>query len=379
LAFLCACLTAMHPTFSEIVPFIAAREEILAAMLGMWAIYAFVRHRTRGGSLWPFYLLYAGALLSKETGIATILFVAGFDLVQGRLIARSREQWRGLFHDYFPAVALVFGYFCLRLAAFGHFKGGEPGTSDLSLSALANFHARFYETLFDPTMFALDRLPGVEIVASLIALAAVGWVALRFRELALDRIRALVYLGPVWYVCSTLVLYIAYYSPRHNILPVVGLFLFGGLLVGTLIDLGTLKRGLAYALIFPLLAALLLPPTIETSLEFRRASRTVRQVRQSIVEQTRDLPDGSTVLLRDVPQWGVPPWYFGWGLLRALRQPFTENDTANRLTVISPENLAMNEIRTPLPRRFDRVIRIDPGLVSPYMHERRALRVARDE
>ena len=120
LPFLCACVTAMHPVFSEVVPFIAAREEILAAMLGMWAIYAFARHRIQGRSLWPFYPLYAGALLSKETGIATILFVVGFDLVQGRLFSRSRERWRGLFHDYFPVVALVFGYFCLRLAAFGH-------------------------------------------------------------------------------------------------------------------------------------------------------------------------------------------------------------------------------------------------------------------
>ena len=80
-----------------------------------------------------------------------------------------------------------------------------------------------------------------------------------------------------------------------------------------------------------------------------------------------------------MPQWGVAPWYFGWGLLSALKQPFTESDLSNRSTVVDLQNIRMLEREVEIPEHYDLVIKFREDLVPPYFHERRRLRVRRDE
>jgi hypothetical protein len=61
----------------------------------------------------------------------------------------------------------------------------------------------------------------------------------------------------------------------------------------------------------------------------------------------------------NVPQSGVRPYYFGWGLLSALKQPFTASDLARHSQVVNLQNIALNQYPTTLPERFDRVVRIE--------------------
>jgi hypothetical protein len=69
LAFAGALTLAIHPVFSEVVPFITAREETVAAFFGLWAFQRFLRLRLHGGSPLAFQVLYALALLTKESAI----------------------------------------------------------------------------------------------------------------------------------------------------------------------------------------------------------------------------------------------------------------------------------------------------------------------
>jgi hypothetical protein len=116
------------------------------------------------------------------------------------------------------------------------------------------------------------------------------------------------------------------------------------------------------------------PPTLETSLEFRRASRAVEAIRRSIEQRTADLPDGSTVSIEGAPQWVLPPFFFGWGLRSSLQQPFTESDLSRRVQVLNRRDLEINQAYAPWPPTpVDRaiVIAADDEWVTPAMRRRR--------
>ena len=51
-----------------------------------------------------------------------------------------------------------------------------------------------------------------------------------------------------------------------------------------------------------------------------------------------------------------------WGLLSALKKPFTESDLANRCVVINHRNIALTRSKVRIPARFDRVL--DLGVPS---------------
>jgi hypothetical protein len=159
---------------------------------------------------------------------------------------------------------------------------------------------------------------------------------------------------------------------RHHGLQVTGLVLFVTLLVESLVRSKAARwdRGLAAGL-FLAAAALFLPPTLATSREFSAASRAVEQIRARVEEQTRELPPGSTLSLLGVPQGILPPYYFGWGLLSALKLPFTETDLASRSTVVNARNRSLNRVQARLPTHYDLVLEFDPGdWVTPELRDR---------
>jgi hypothetical protein len=191
-----------------------------------------------------------------------------------------------------------------------------------------------------------------------------------------DRIRELIFVGPVWYLCSTAVLVGTYFSARHHLMPIIGLVLFATLLLDC--AMSALPRRLhraAVLVIALLLSALLIPPTIRTSLEYQYAAEAVETIRADIEQRTRELPDGSNVFLHGVPQWAVSPFFFGWGLQSALKLPFTESDLANRSRVIEPRNIQINRDRDPLPKSYDVIVNYDsPVHITPEMERRRLSR-----
>lgn len=365
---------ALHPVFSEVVPFITAREEIMTTAFGLGSFLAFLRHRQDGRSAAPFALLYALALLTKESSIVFLALPLGYDLAHGRLPPRSRVAWRGTLRSYAPALAVLAAYFALRWIAFGNFKGGDgEATNYLSPAAFVAFHTRFFRSLVDPTLFAPGGDPRVRVAAGALALLLVGVVALRLRRVAPARRRDLVFFGPLWYLGSTAILHGTYFAVRHHGPQVIGLALFVTLLLDTLLGPKASRwgeRGLAAGLL-GVAAALFLSPTLETGAEFGVASRAVREIRAQVEEKTADLPPGSTISLLGVPQGILPPYYFGWGLLSSLKLPFTRTDVASRSTVINARNLSLNRIEARLPTHYDLVLKFDPDdWITPELRER---------
>jgi hypothetical protein len=378
LAFAGAWTAAVHPIFAEVVPFLTAREEFAATGFGLASFLAFLRFRMDGRSPAPFCVLYGLALLTKESAIAFLALPLAWDLVHGHLLPRSGEAARASLRAYAPVGGLLAGYFALRWIAFGNFVGGdgEP-THYLSPSAFVDFHARFVRSLFAPTLFAASGAPGVPWLAAALALLLLGLLAARRKRIPARRARDLAFFGPLWYLGSTAILYGTYFSVRHNLLPVIGLLVFATVLLDTLLLLGWLRHPRVCALGLLLASTgLLLPPTLATGREYRRASAAVAAMRALIEERTSGLPAGSTVSLLGVPQWVVPPFFFGWGLLSALKRPFTAADLAQRCTVINRRNLELNRSRAPIPERFDLEVKLEPEeWITPDLKRRHRLRL----
>lgn len=358
LALLAGLMTAIHPVFSEIVPSITFREETITSAAGLSSLYFFLRHRLLGRSSFGFYILYATAILSKESGIAIAGLAAGYDLSQTIGVTDFSAQIRRRARLYFPVLGIVAAYFALRVIAFGT----GLGVSDshyLSLQALGQFHSTFFGSLFHESMFALPwRIP---IQASFwiglaLALTLIGFQRAKLGERYL---RTLLFVGPVWYLAASSVLYGTYFDPRHNVIPVVGVLLFAvTLLDGALRGADFRWERSAVATIAAVAGFAFLPPTLELSHEYDRASRTVARVRARIEAETAHLPPGSKIHLINVPQGTTPPYYFGWGLLSALKQPFTETDLATKSLVVNVRNIQLNAYDVEIPEEYDYVLRL---------------------
>lgn len=368
-----AWIAAIHPVFAEVVPFITTREEVVATFFSLAAFHAFLRFRRQGRSPLPFLVFYALALFTKESAIAAIGLPVGYDLLHGKLRPRSRSELWGLVRLYLPFVLFLVIYFALRYLAFGNFKGGDIyPTGFLSLSAFLTFHKLFFLSLFHPTLFALGDVPGMPLIGVVILAAVLAFVILRASNLNRDRIRELIFFGPVWYLCSTAVLFGTYFAVRHHLIPIIGLVLFATLLLDCAISaLPRHLRRAAPIAVALLLSALLIPPTIRTSLEYQHASEVVEALRADIEQGTRELPDGCNILLTGIPQWKASPYFFGWALQSALKRPFAKSDLANRCRVIEMRNRELTRDRTPLPERYDTVLRFDTqAWINPEMERR---------
>jgi hypothetical protein len=278
-------------------------------------------------------------------------------------------------------VALVLvAYLGLRWIAFGNPVGGDGRpTHYLSARALA-YHARLFASLADPTLFWPATLPGGGGLAAAVLAAPLAAAVAVWRRASPERRRDLLFQGPLWYAASTALYTGIPFATRHHALPVLGLFALATLALGTLLDAGLLRRErLAAALLAAASAVLFLPSSVATSLEYREAAASVARLRAEIDERTADLRGDCDVLLSGVPQLDLPPFYFGWGLLPALRPPFTASDLAGRCRVFEPRNLRLTRVQTPLPESFDRVLRFESSeRVPPWVLARYRQRRLRD-
>jgi hypothetical protein len=375
-----AVAAAFHPIFAEVVPFVTAREETLSSLFVLAALLAFVRHREDGRSPLACAVLFGLALLVKESSISFLPIAAAWDLAHGRLGVWRAETRRALLRAWAPLALVTAVYLGLRRAAFGNFVGGDGSpTHYFSLEAL-RFHGRFFASLIDPTLLWLDEWPAATWLAVGLALAPAVGVAFAWRRIPGPRRRDLLFFGPLWYLGSTALYTGVYFATRHHVLPILGLTLFAAVALGALLESGALRgeRRWAAALVGGALL-FFLPESLTTSLEFQRASRSVEQLRAEIERRTADLPDGSHVLLRDVPQLVLPPYYFGWGLLSALSAPFTASDLAGRVVVVNMLHRELNRVRTPPPREYDRILDLDGRhAVAPWIAARHDQRAVRD-
>jgi hypothetical protein len=376
-----ACALALHPVLAEVVPFITATEELAATAFGLASFVCFLRFREDGRSSIPFHVFYALGLLTKESAIVFLALPLGWDLVQGRVWPPSAATARTLARCYGPSAGILAVYFGLRWIAFGNFVGGDGApTHYLSPAAFVAFHVHFWQSLGDPTLLGAEAVPGAAVFAAglLVVLSAATVTSLS--RVTPARRRELVFYGPLWYLGATAILHGAYFAVRHNLLPVIGLVAFVTLAADTLLAARVLRAPRLCALGLVALAALLfLPPTLATSRDWRVAAAAVAALRATIEERTAGLVPGCAVSLSGVPQWVLPPFFFGWGLRSALQRPFTPSDLAANCTVVDARNLELTRERITLPARYDAVIEVDasPWLV-PELRERHLRRLWRE-
>lgn len=375
-----AAAAAMHPVFSEVVPWVTAREETLSLALGLAAILALTRHRDAGAPVWPFHAALMLALLAKESSIHFVALGLAFDLAHGRLAAWRPQRRAGLLRVWGPVALGLAAYLGLRWIAFGNLLGGSGGGLHLLGAETLRYHRHFFASLGDPTLLSLGAWrAGPWLAAALLAAPAIA-VAAAWRRIAPRRRRDLLFFGPLWYLASTALYAGIGFVTRRHALPVLGLALFTAVALGALLEAGVLRRGRLWAAaLLAAAAALFLPETLRTSAEFREASRRVAQLRHEIEQRAADLPDGSLVLVPQAPQMIVPPYYFGWGFQSALRRPFSASDLATRLEIVNPRNRNLNQLRTPLPEAFDRVVDLGPQALPPdWVMLRHDQRIRRD-
>jgi len=140
-AFIAGALFALHPIHSEAVAWIAGRADLLAAFFLFLSFYFYIQVRdTRGPrSLTSSLLLFALALLSKETAIVMPLLIAAHDYCHGRETERNASSFitRGVL--LFLSLAVL--YFVLRSVVLGSVVVGHPDAPPLT-------PARIFDTWF---------------------------------------------------------------------------------------------------------------------------------------------------------------------------------------------------------------------------------------
>jgi hypothetical protein len=354
LAFLGGWITAIHPLFSEIVPCITFREETVANSFSLFAILAFLRHRLSRASLLPFYVFYALALLTKESAIGAFGLALAYDLAHGH-VRLKRDAIRRAARTYAPVAAILIIYFALRWIAFGNLIGGRLGATHGEPRVLVNFYKVFFASLFHERMFSLDAVPFIEHAVALSLCLATAIVVAHRRELGREYLANLVFVGPLWFLCTTVPLSAVYFSYRHNSMPVIGLILLFTVLVDGIARSYDLQRRAQWVLLGAAMAVsslAFLPPAFTLSSEFDHASEVVERVRARIERETAGLPPGRAIRLKNVPQYFESPFYFGWGLQSSLKKPFTESDLANKSLVVNLKNIRANRYQVEIPEQF---------------------------
>ncbi len=180
-ALLAALVFAVHPANAQAVSWVAAQGDLLCAVFALSAILADdgarnafsawaepPRRRDRG--LVAAWLLATGvaalsACLSKETGVAVVLFLVARGAVRGAT-ARGPVVRRALWEAMLvaPAVLAVGVYAVLRVQALGGFvrtgRGMDGGAIEAAVSTLAFLGRYVAELLFPFPRGAVSLLAG---------------------------------------------------------------------------------------------------------------------------------------------------------------------------------------------------------------------------
>ncbi|MEI6438026.1 MAG: tetratricopeptide repeat protein [Candidatus Omnitrophota bacterium] len=239
LAFLCAAMFIVHPAQTEAVVYPNSLGDALAAGLMFWGTYAYARHHKTGarGWWWIALLMYPLALMSKETGILLLgyLALAEFFVLQqeGAFFIKC---WRTL-RNLWPFIITAAGYLLLRATvlnfanSFNFYKEPTAFTSHFGLRLTSFFQtlAAYTGLLFIPydlrverviqppaKLFTPDELFGAAIFLILVYLIIRCWTK-----------RPLISFGILWFFVSIL--------PTSNLIVVINAILYEHFLYTALI------------------------------------------------------------------------------------------------------------------------------------------------
>lgn len=226
-AFAAAAIFATSPWSVTVACWIADRPDALCGMLCAASLLAGVRAWQRGRGAWPAWVLFAAALMAKESA-----FIVPPALLLLTLNDRGhRAGWAGLLRVHGPLWAILGVYLAARWIMFPGLSGyqDEPGIVQelgrrVRYSALAAAGAGLPGTLFLPRWpfpYANFRFPGNPApwhrVVAIVALAAAGAQTAR---LAWTRRHRLAWIGVALFCAFLVYVPVArHLKPRHMYFP----------------------------------------------------------------------------------------------------------------------------------------------------------------
>jgi hypothetical protein len=264
-AWVAAALFALHPIHTEAVNWIAALPDVLVTTFALAGVLWFAAQEAAPNA-WQILAhcaIFFAALLSKETGAMLLPLYAGYQWLRG-----GRRNWAmyagmlGMFALYLALRIHALGGLAPAQGTFNHLGGGEFAMSAIVILAqycvalVWPFGLNFFHVFHAVTGLSW------QLAASLAALGAIAWAAVRYR-----RERVAVF-AVIWMAASIApALNISgvgqnVFAERYLYLPSVGFAILAGLFLAWF-------AGVRPAWAWPAAAAILLAFSGETILRNR--------------------------------------------------------------------------------------------------------------
>lgn len=175
-----AALFAIHPIHTEAVNWVAALPDVLLTAIVLFAVWQFAR----GASIAVHCLLYAAALLTKETGVMLAPLYVAYEWI---LLGRRWPEIRKNLLLYGALLATFAGYLALRWTALGGLAPGQQTFFHLTPAEFVGsaivIAAQYAWKLVCPTglnyfhVFHPTAAITPALLLSIVALAAAAWAA----------------------------------------------------------------------------------------------------------------------------------------------------------------------------------------------------------
>jgi hypothetical protein len=323
---------AVHPSHSEAVAWISGRADSIPALFLMATLLAYAawRRRPRAAAYVMSLLLFLCALFSKQSAITMPAVLLAFELLlQGR---RGRPVGRWL-APVVPFAGLTAGYLILRQVLFGNFVREQTLTLE-QVGLFLSRQAAYVDALFSAAIVASPNGTPRGRVLLALAVAGTGALALHAWRHRDERVRALLFFGPVWYLLTVGPLVVTYFSTRHLYLPSAGL----AVAWGAMLDLATQGRRARWrvagaaacaAIVFAYAHAL-----HRHNRRWNEAARVSLALTTEAQRVARSAPEGSLLVI-DAPWRTRYAYVWAWAVPFAMQPPFAETDLTRRVGVVS--------------------------------------------
>jgi len=318
---------ALLPLHAESVVWITGRVDTIPTVFFLGSFLAYARWRRSGSTrLYVCSLvLFFCALFSKQNTIVMGATLLLYDFIAERRPIRASWSW---VVPYVPFAALTMAYLVLRYALFGEVAREGQLTAD-GLAATRIFVGKHFQRMFFGG--EVSRYPFGYISAILVTTGA--WFLARSSAAATVRHAPslVLFFGPCWWLLGLAPLVVVgYESTRHVYLASVGWAVIAGL-VGHILwhaRYATVRHAASIAS-----AGLLVFYAVGLRTEvaaWETRSRVSQKVVADLEREALATPPGSLLIV------GAPARSWEWALPFAAERPFTGEDLATRVSIVSP-------------------------------------------
>jgi hypothetical protein len=321
---------AILPLHAESVVWITGRVDTIPTVFFLGSFLAYARWRQSEST--RLYLcslvLFFCALFSKQNTIVMVATLFLYDLVAERRPLRASWSWLA---PYVPFAALTMAYLVLRYALFGE-VAREGQLTAAGLGATRIFVGKHFQRMFFGG--EVSRYPFGYVSA--IMVTTVGWFLARFPAASgAAPVRhapsTVVFFGPCWWLLGLAPLVVVgYESTRHVYLASVGWAVMAGMIFHTLWH----GRNAAVRYATSIAGAALLvfyAAGLRTEIAaWETRSRVSLKVVSDLEREALATREGSLMIV------GAPVRSWEWALPFAAERPFTQEDLAERVSIVSP-------------------------------------------